>query len=65
MNVTSSAPTASGLETACQKPCAPAFFASQSSAAMGRRTTTSRTVETAPSERPVVTLPPAPVLRVL
>jgi len=62
MNVTSSALTASGLERACEKPAVPAFFASQSSAAMGRRTTTSRNVEMAPSERAVVALPPAPIL---
>jgi len=41
-NVSFSAPTASGLETACQKPCAPLFFACQTTAAIGRTTMTSR-----------------------
>jgi hypothetical protein len=41
-NVSFSAPTASGFETACQKPCAPAFLASQTTAAIGRTTMTSR-----------------------
>jgi hypothetical protein len=40
--VSFSAPTASGLETTCQKPCAPLFFASQMIAASGRTTMTSR-----------------------
>jgi hypothetical protein len=40
--VSLSAPTASGFEIACQKPCAPAFFASQTTAAIGRTTMTSR-----------------------
>jgi hypothetical protein len=58
-----SAPTASGFERACQKPWPPAFFASQRSAAIGRRTMTSRYVETAPSARAVVALPLEPILR--
>jgi hypothetical protein len=41
-NVSFSAPTASGFETACQKPCAPACFACQMTAAIGRTTMTSR-----------------------
>jgi len=58
-----SAATASGLERAAQSPCVPAFFVSQMSAAIGRRTMTSRYVETKPSERAVVALPPASMLR--
>jgi hypothetical protein len=58
-----SAPTASGVESACQKLSPPAFFASQRSAEIGRRTMTSRYVETAPSARAVVALPPAPIPR--
>jgi hypothetical protein len=37
-----SAPTASGLESASRNPCVPAFFDSQRSAAIGRKTMTSR-----------------------
>jgi hypothetical protein len=63
MKLTLSAPNASGVERLCQKPCAPAFFASHRRAAIGRRTMTSRYVETAPSARAVVALPPAPIPR--
>jgi hypothetical protein len=41
-NVSSSAATASGLETICQNACAPPFCDSQTSAAIGRATMTSR-----------------------
>jgi hypothetical protein len=41
-NVSLSAPTASGFETACQNPCPPALLASQMTAAIGRTTMTSR-----------------------
>src|SRR5947209_5642834 len=61
--VVSIAEVASGLETACQNPSPPAFFASQRSAARGRRTTIRRNVEMTPSERAVVALPPASILR--
>jgi hypothetical protein len=54
----------SGAEMVCQKPCAPALCASQTSAAIGRRTMTKRNVETTPSERAVVALPLAPILLV-
>src|SRR5436190_1436624 len=58
-----SAPTASGFERDVQKPSVPAFFVSQRSAASGRRTMTKRYVMTAPSERAVVALPRAVILR--
>jgi hypothetical protein len=61
-NESLSALAAAGFETASQKPWAPALCASQTSAAMGRATMTSRNVETAPSERAVVPLPLAPIL---
>src|SRR5215472_9499346 len=62
-NVSFSASTASGFETACQKPGAPAFFASQMTAAIGRTTMTSRYVEMTPTDRPVVARPSALILR--
>src|SRR2546421_7979578 len=62
-NVSFSAATVSGLDTICQKPCAPLFFDSQSSAASGRTTTTIRNVEMTPRDRPVLTRPSARPLR--
>jgi hypothetical protein len=61
-NESLSAVAASGVETASQKPCAPALCACQTSAAIGSRTMTNRNVETTPSERAVVALPLAPIL---
>jgi hypothetical protein len=63
VKLTLSASTASGLERACRKLSDPAFFASQRSAEIGRKTMTSRYVETAPSARAVEAPPPAPILR--
>jgi hypothetical protein len=61
-NESLSALAAAGFEMACQKPCAPDLCASQTSAAIGRATMTSRNVETTPSERAVVALPLVPIL---
>src|SRR5947209_16256922 len=64
-NVSFSAATVSGLDTICQKPCAPLFFDSQSSAASGRTTTMIRNVEMTPTDRAVLARPPARSVRTL
>src|SRR5438445_12491398 len=64
-NVSLRAATASGLDTICQKPCAPLFFDSQRSAARGGTTTGMRKVEKAPTDRAVLARPPARFVRAL
>jgi len=58
-NVSLSASTANGFETACQKAWAPLCFDSQTRAAIGRTTMTVRNVEMIPTERAVLARPPA------
>src|SRR5438067_7345269 len=62
-NVSFSAPEASELETVCQKACAPSCFDSQTSAASGKTTMTSRNVVITPTERAVLALPVLAILR--
>src|SRR5690348_18114833 len=62
-NVSFSAPTASGLEMTCQNACAPSFLDSQTMAAIGRTTMTSRYVKMTPTDRAVLARPSAVILR--
>src|SRR5439155_17059877 len=60
--VSLSAPTASGLEIACQNVSAPSRFDSQTRAAIGRTTITVRNVESTPTDRAVLPRPAARIL---